>query len=119
MPRQRTQALTVANIPAGTAGTADLNVDAASLLSVWFQLQGTTTPADLTNTGVCLFRVDGVTASPIGMPNLRSGGAAASDGTAVNIFMQFDVRGISKVRLTMQNNNIAATTGLFTCYLGS
>ena len=120
MPRQRTQALTAANIAGGGGvGTADLNVDAASQLTVWFQLQNTTTPGDLTGTGVSVFRADGVTASPIGMPSSRSGGAAASDGTHVNVFMQWDVRGISKVRLVMVNNNVAAKNGLFTCYLGS
>lgn len=104
------------SIPAAGSTYFDLDVTGFSSLTVWFRLLATVTPADLTG-WIGLFADDGVTVATNGFATVRTV-AAASDGTNVNQFNQYDVRGIAKVRVNVKNGNAAAKVGVANVYLG-
>ena len=118
MPLCSIQVKTVVNqsINNGQSATFDLDVSGWSNLTVYFQLQNTTTTADGTQIAR-IFAPDG-TVAPINLPNIRIVNFT-SDGTHINSFAQYDVRGISKLRVGITNNNVAAKTAVVNVYLGA
>jgi len=84
-------------------------------LTVWWQLQSTTTITDLT---VLLNNLaqDGVTVNSSGMVSIRNQ-VPVSDGVNVNAVYQFDVRGMDKVIAAARNNNAGTKALLATAYL--
>lgn len=108
------------NASVAAAGSAAVNVSTKGYakLTVWWQLQGTTTTTDLANAAVRSARADGTTYSNQGLPSVRSV-AAASDGSNVNQTTQYDVAGIETVRISASNNNAGAKTMVITTYLST
>ena len=108
------------NASVAAAGSAAVNVNTKgwSKLTVWWQLQSTTTTTDLASAAVRPARADGTTYSNQGLPTVRSV-AAASDGTNVNQTNVYDVAGFDTVRISAQNNNAGAKTYVITTYLAT
>ena len=119
MARQKTQEIFNAAVASGQFFNSFLNCEGHAMLGVWWQMLATTTPGDMTGWSVSIPRVDAVTFSPVGITAVRGFGASASDGANLNFWAQYDVRGIPKVRIFAQNNNVGSKTVIVTCYLGS
>lgn len=105
-----------ASLTTGTTDTTTLDVTSVDSLSVWWQLQATVTTGDLLLPVVQNYASDRATANASGMTAIRTS-AAASDGTNVNAFAQYDVRGMDKVAITGKNNNAGTKTLAVTLYL--
>lgn len=107
-----------ASVAAAGSAAVNVNVSGYTKLTVWWQLQSTTTTTDLASAAVRACRADGTTYSNQGLPTVRSV-AAASDGTNVNQTTQYDVAGLDTVRISASNNNAGSKTYVITTYLAT
>ena len=117
MPRTRVREIfngTINN--AGSTQVDNFPVDGADLLTVWWQMQGTVTPSDMTPY-VCVAKADGTYAANGSFPAYLQT-ANVSDGANLHSIKQYDVRGIGRISIRALNNGAAPHTTIITVYLG-
>jgi len=117
---KRNEVLTWTESVGGGGGSVSTNLDVTDYdyLTVWWQLQSTTTTADLTPY-IVIWTADRATALGNSAGNalqFRSSGTI-SDGVNVNQTAQFDVHGMDKISVRALNNNVGAKNLMVTIYL--
>ena len=118
MPRTRVREVFNGTINAASGINVDnILLDAADLLTIWWQLLGTVTPSDLTPY-LTPVKADGVTWAANGSFPQALATANTSDGANIHAMKQYDVRGLGKASIRALNNGAAPHTCIITAYFG-
>lgn len=107
-----------ATLGAGATAWADLNVVGFSTLTVVFRIGNATTPATAAgdcNAGIGYYEDDGVTmVPPLGaaymLPDTTVRAATLTGSYSYSV-LRYNVASLSKVRVQLTNNNVAALQG--------
>lgn len=116
-------ALTSASISAGGSINQDQSVKGSEWLTIIGQVGSAGTPATAAgdaNPFVKFFLEDGTTVlagSGTAMPTDDTTTASLTNGVAVKV-SRYRLKGIAKVRISLQNNNVAALPGQLDYFIG-